>query len=265
MNERKNTSYILLLAAFMLCFLTIYEVKKANGANKKRKTETKAQLKKVSKVKTLKRLPKKKFPKKPTQKKISSRELSEFMQKKLLVFEGIQFQINGECPDSFSEEEVNEDRDINQECRSPIKELAPGLDLFTEQTFLNGRIVEYSYHLEALEPISIDFNGPDELKRLSLWLEGAVVFGITFKNNLVSKVHTSTRPIFDLEKSLDFYNKKKLKTRFKVLLTEKKKLENILNDLCMKTHHSKTCKTHKELIGFEYPLPPKLLASIIQL
>lgn len=149
-------------------------------------------------------------------------------------------------------------KDVDSDCfLSYETEETPWHNLRSNQTFLNGIIVEYSQSIEAHEPLNFEFNRSGHLEVAGLWLEGAVVFRATFEKNLVRTFYASTsKQKFKKEVEGDRWESylSENKNRFVHLKEGKSKLEKLMAHLCKKFRHQKTCAAYKSLKVLPYPL-----------
>jgi hypothetical protein len=177
-------------------------------------------------------------------------------------FPDIIFETLDDCPRQLTHSKYWSEKisDIDSYC-SNTKELESGIEFQTSQKYLNGRLVEYNQSVVASEPVSIKFESLEQLSEVFLWIDGAVVFGIKFKSNLVSSY------IFFNEEVEQFYKKynnfyklyndtekerKRMQPRIKILKEGKRLIETLLYDLCKRSKHKKTCDTHQDLVDFRY-------------
>jgi hypothetical protein len=170
-------------------------------------------------------------------------------------FPDIIFETLDDCPRKLTHSKYwsEKNSDIDSYC-SNTKELESGIEFQTRQKYLNGRLVEYNQSVMASEPVSIKFESLEQLSEVFLWIDGAVVFGIKFKSNLVSSYFFYNEEVEQFyRKYNDSENERKgMQPRIKILKEGKRLIETLLYDLCKRSKHKKTCDTHQDLVDFRY-------------
>jgi hypothetical protein len=170
-------------------------------------------------------------------------------------FPDLVFEIRNVCPSKFSFYTSDiKNRDYDNVCRGKPVEVSNALEFWTEQSYINDRIVEYQEYLEGPEPVKIKFSGPEELDIIHLGIEAEGYFIIHFSSNIVSKYRIFHEGMLGFSESVvdideDFFK------RMQVLKKRKLSIVYLLERICELTNDVKTCEASKELKKFQYPIP----------
>ena len=174
-------------------------------------------------------------------------------------FPDLVFEIKNVCPSRFSSY-PSDSEDKDYVCRGKPVEVSHGLEFWTEQSYINDRIVEYQEYLEGPEPVKIRFSGPEELDIIHLCIEAEGFFIIHFSSNIVSKYRIFHKGMLGFSKSVGEIDKEFFK-RMQVLKERKLSIVYLLEGICELTNDVKTCEASKELKEFQYPIPYDFLKS----
>ena len=93
----------------------------------------------------------------------------------------------------------------------------------------------------------------EEIKELKLNIDGAVVYSVHFKDNMVSGVSSNPDEIKYFNDRIKDFPLENLKKRVKILNQGKEKFIKILKEFCNKTRELETCRIYNELKDINFP------------
>ena len=224
-----------LLALLLICFyLNFYVINIKNNYHAIANHPKKELVAKIEK----KVIKEKRIQKTPTSYLINDEKADYHIENLLKItqeeFPDIAYEISSDCPKKFNRSiQLSEyGRNVDSVCKLLNESEFKHLSIMIEQKFLNNRLVEYSQHYAALEPISINLAPSGDIININLWIDGAIVFTVNFDGMLVSSFEDYSANQGSFLLRFNDQSKKEVEERISILKNGKIKLEKILGYLC---------------------------------